>query len=420
MAWRDELREHFPGYLLPASVREALSREAAERFLARLSGQPDALELLLAASALSPAADDVRAFARELLLVARGLSPRTRVERVEIEGAIRGRLDLPATLRKRLAGGPHVLVSRVHSRHFEVPENVLLVVTANRLVGLLTRLKDSNLIPGDSKQGWGKGFRACAEDIRRALKSTILRDISVVPIQALHERAARAARHPAYGLALRLHESMKSIDATDPALIAGLVANGALAPFDDPTRFEIAVLIRLGRSIDRVLNKRGFAMSRALIKKDRDHVFEFSSGGSCVRIHYNQVRFKSVGPRERGMRHYFGQRGRLRPDLTIEVLQDEKRLRAVVVEVKLSEDRKRYLKDGYHEALVYRAEYDKDLNGWPKAILVVSSQDAIKGAPRREDEVIAVSWKNWVPEIVLEGILQGVGEPHVDEAAPRR
>lgn len=53
---------------------------------------------------------------------------------------------------------------------------------------------------------------------------------------------------------------------------------------------------------------------------------------------------------------------------------------------------------------------DEDLKGWPKAILVVSSQTAIKGAPRREDEVIAASWRNWVPEIVLEGLLEGLVE----------
>lgn len=413
ITWQDELREHFPGYLLPASVREALSREAAERFLARLSGQPDALALLLAASALSPAADDIRAFARELPLVARGLSPHTRVERVESEGTVRGRIDMSGTLRKRLAGGPSIVVSRVSKLHFESPENVLLVVTANRLVELLTRLKDSNAVPEDSKQGWGEGFRACAKSVRHVLDSTVLREVSVAPIQALHERAASAARHPAYGLALRLHKSMKVLDAKDPVLIAGLVAKGALTPLDNPTRFEIAVLIRLGRSIEGVLKDRGFAVSRALIERDRDHVFAFSYGGSCVRIHYNKVCFKNAGPRDRGMQHYFGEHGRFRPDLTIEVLQDEKRLRAVVVEVKLSEDGKGYLqhlKNGYHEALLYRAEYDKDLSGWPKAILVVSRHDAIKGAPRREDEVVAVSWTNWVPEIVLEGLLEGLGE----------
>ena len=61
--------------------------------------------------------------------------------------------------------------------------------------------------------------------------------------------------------------------------------------------------------------------------------------------------------------------------------------------------------------MLYRLEYDKELTGWPKAILVVSSEDAIRGVPRREDEVIAVSWKNWVPGNVLEGLLEGLVKP---------
>jgi hypothetical protein len=82
-SWEDELREHFPGYLLPASGLTALPRESAQRFLARLSGTADAMTLLLAASALSPVADEVREFAKQLSLVAHALSSRTAVHRVD-------------------------------------------------------------------------------------------------------------------------------------------------------------------------------------------------------------------------------------------------------------------------------------------------------------------------------------------------
>lgn len=407
-AWEAELREHFPGYLLPASGREVLPREAAERFLARLGGKADALTLLLAASALSPVADKVRDFARELPLAARVLPSRTEVARVESEGHVRGRLDVPGTLRKKLAGGPGRIVSRVRERCFDLPENVLLVVTAHRLAGLLARLEEGGVIPKETKHGWAEGFRACTERIRHALASTVLREVSRAPIEAFHEQAGRAARHPAYGLALCLHDAMKGIDAMDAAAIARLVAEGALAPLDAATRFEIAVLIRLGRSIEHALKGSVYKVSRALVEKERGHVFEFSSGVNCLRVHYNQVRFEELGPRDRGMRHYFGERGRFRPDITIELLQNEKRTRVVVVEVKLSDD-KAYLKQGYEEALLYRAEYNDYLTGWPKAILVVSSDGAIQGTPRSEDEVIAVSWGKWVPDIVLNGLLKGSG-----------
>src|SRR5687767_5975449 len=128
--WEEELRVHFPGYLLPSASLEALTREAASRFLDRLTGKNDSLKLLLAASALAPVADEVREFTRELALVARVLPSRTEVEQVASDHEVRGRLDVPGTLRRNLAGGPIRIVSRVPRRHFDLPENVLLVAAA--------------------------------------------------------------------------------------------------------------------------------------------------------------------------------------------------------------------------------------------------------------------------------------------------
>jgi hypothetical protein len=81
--------------------------------------------------------------------------------------------------------------------------------------------------------------------------------------------------------------------------------------------------------------------------------------------------------------------------------------RAVVVEAKLSSD-PGYLIQGYREALLYRLEYGAHLTGWPKAILVTSA--AVAEAPRREEEVIAVGWDRWVPEEVVDGVIEGMIE----------
>lgn len=209
---------------------------------------------------------------------------------------------------------------------------------------------------------------------------------------------------------------MKGMETNAPVALARLVAEGALAPMDASTRFEIAVLIRLGRHIEEALRARGevVELRRALIEPKRTEVFDFAAGRTQLRVFYNQVRFDDLGPRDRGMRHYFGHHGRFRPDITLELVRDGRRLRAVVIEVKLSDERG-YLEQGYHEALLYRAEYDKDLTGWPKAILVVSSA-AIQGAPRREDDVIAVSWESWVPQVVLDGLLDGFSEAHLPDS----
>lgn len=89
--------------------------------------------------------------------------------------------------------------------------------------------------------------------------------------------------------------------------------------------------------------------------------------------------------------------------MVVKPLDEEER--AVVLEVKHSSD-PRYLLAGYHEAQLYRAEYAPLLTGWPKAILVASG--TVPGAPRGEDDVIAVGWDRWVPEEVVEGMLAGL------------
>jgi len=106
------------------------------------------------------------------------------------------------------------------------------------------------------------------------------------------------------------------------------------------------------------------------------------------------------------VQHYFNESGRLRPDIVLEFLRDGKRIRAVIVEAKHSPDNK-YLKSGYEQSLLYRQEYSDELGGWPMVILVVSVEKLIKGHPRREDEVIAVDWANWVPDAVVQGLLEG-------------
>jgi len=63
--WERFIEEHFPGYLLPESATHALSEEAAARFLERISGRPDQLTRLPAASTLAPRME----LLRELALV---------------------------------------------------------------------------------------------------------------------------------------------------------------------------------------------------------------------------------------------------------------------------------------------------------------------------------------------------------------
>lgn len=403
ISWEQELREHFPAYLLPATESVALSREAAERFLDRLWGKHESLKLLLATSALAPAAALVREFSSLLPRIANALPSRTAVTRSDHEGHIRGRLDVSATLRKKLSGKQSLVVCRTPERRFDFPENVLLVVTADRLAALLFQLEAQGLFVKEARKGWSSGLRGVAEQLRHTLSSTVLREVPRARIEPVHEQSARLAQHSVYGLALQLHNALNVIDTDDAALLIKTIAEGALSPLEEETRFEIAVLIRLGRSIEKAT---GCKARRSIIERERSHVFEFCHGLDSIRIHYNRACFDKVGPRDRGISHYFGDRGSLRPDITVECFHNEKLAKAMIIEVKHS-GKKEYLKDGYEQSLLYSFEYAYALVGWPKVVLVVSSNDAIVGSPRPEDDVVATSWADWVPEAILDGLLEG-------------
>jgi hypothetical protein len=95
----------------------------------------------------------------------------------------------------------------------------------------------------------------------------------------------------------------------------------------------------------------------------------------------------------------------MRPDVCVIVRRDGVMVGGVVVEVKLTQSLS-YAQQGYAEALIYSREYPAFLKGWPKAVLVTTAP--VPGEVRREDEVVAVGWPGWVPEEVVEGILESV------------
>lgn len=147
-------------------------------------------------------------------------------------------------------------------------------------------------------------------------------------------------------------------------------------------------------------------MSQGLVIAGRSDVATLSrEDGMRIVVYYNQV-VLDAGPRDSGVAHYFGSVGRIRPDWTVQVFAPNGERRSVVGEVKLTENTS-YERTGFSEAVLYRFEYAKDLTGWLKSVLVVPG--TLPGAPRRGDATIALGWPDWVPGVVLEGILEGVG-----------
>jgi hypothetical protein len=407
-AWEDFVRAHFPGYLLPESAPHALSVEEATLFLERLTGRPHELALLRAVSTISPRMDALRAFAfRVLPELVRALPSLTEITQREWEGGFQGRLELRPTLAYWAAGQRTRFVTRARERSFALPENVLVRAVTERLLGVLADLRQGGVL---GASGWGADVPACEGQLRHLLASTVLREVPAEPLESRHEEAAHAGRHPCHTAALDWHRALRGgLDDRDPVAIAAVLANGALNPLDEPTRFEIAVVIKLVKALWERTEQTGggrWTLHRCLVRRGRHEVAALErDDGAAVRVYYNQSHL-AAGPCDLGARHYFGHTGRMRPDVTV-VAEKAGEKSAAVIEIKLTED-SRYIVDGFHEAMLYRWEYARLLRGWPKAILVTLAN--VQGPVREEDDVVAVGWNGWVPEKLVDGLLKGAGD----------
>lgn len=410
--WEAELSALFPGWLLPESESAAssagLSAEVAATFLERVSGNPGQLRLVRLAALFHAEPDALEDFAHRALpsLVAR-LPSRTEVERRTWEDQFHGRLDPGATSGWALRGQDQRFVTRRPRRRFDRPENVLVHTVTARLSDLATELLTDGGFGADDP-GWVGRLRRAAESMRRMRVATVLREVPTGPIDDHHLGAARMAPHEAYAAAVRWAGWLEVTETTDPARLARLVAEAALLPASPDSRFELAVLLRLARSLERALDTRDpgrWRTERSCVLPNRRDVVRFVGPDAReIRLYYNQAVTTEGGARWTALQHYFGHAGRPRPDVTVEIVRDGRVERMVVLEAKRS-DRVEYLVQGFDEAWVYRWEYARWLTAWPRAILVTSAP--VPGACRKDDDVVAVGWDGWVPEIVLTGILDG-------------
>lgn len=192
----------------------------------------------------------------------------------------------------------------------------------------------------------------------------------------------------------------------DPEKLAKAVASGALLPLSDATRFELATVLRLADAIRAALEAAApgrWREERALVIRGREDVFAFvRDDGIVVRLYFNRAVLPS-GQADLGGRHYLGNQGRLRPDVTVVVENAGGHVDAVVIECKHSKDLQ-YLLSGFHEAVLYRWEYADHLRGPIKAALVTSG--TVQGEVRDDDTVIASRWPSWPPEALVRQLIE--------------
>lgn len=271
---------------------------------------------------------------------------------------------------------------------------------------MLSLVRDADVM--DEGVGWGRALERCEAGLRTALTSSPLRLLRDTPLSPDHERAARATRRAEYREVAHLSELLRfAFDRGDETEIARLLARGALLPMSAATRFELAVLIRLGEETLAALTARdgeGWSSERSAVLPAREDIFALRhASGAAVRFFYNQSVLDG-GAADAAARHYFGSRGRLRPDVTVLFEEHGSRTNALVVECKHSQEMG-VLVGGYHEALLYRAEYESALGGDIKAFLI--SSGGVYGAARSDDEVVATDWKRWFDERMRDALFPG-------------
>ncbi len=408
MAWQEYLSTRAIGFLLPAAEVNGVSLEAAQTLLERLTGAPRALRLLRLASVFSSSLTELTSFIEEVESLVRSLPSRSTIRTRHWEGGFHGRLDIRATQQLHAQAQRTSFVTREPVRNFDFPETIFLRALVQRLIASIRELREHDAI--SETPSWGQVALSSASQLEHLVESSRLRLVPLRPSKELasHRVAAMSARHPAYRLAVEWHQRLaEGLDSDDPLQLAKVLSRGALWPANVDTRFEIAVAVRLVEALNgRLVEKysaSGFEFCRSIVMSNRNEIAVFKRGTRSLSVYYNQAELPS-GSCDEGIERYIGIAGRMRPDVTISVMEGKKEITSFVVEVKHT-PYKSYVAQGFKEAVVYRWEYAEHLHAWPKAI-VVTSCPLPAAELRREDEVVALDWTRWGSAQLVDAFLE--------------
>lgn len=405
--WEASFEALFPAYLLPGAALATLDEASASRLVARIAGAEFGIDRFRAATFIAAHHDEIAAFALRLLPdLCRSLHGRTYIQWNTSRGTAAGRLDAPQTLLARMRGSPDVVVSRVRTRRFDHPPEVSLRSVVVRLLSALRSVlaREANRSPT-----WAPDAATWEAALRRTLERTALHRVDAAALDAVSLRVLEGQRHPAYACAHSIASSLLAmLDGDSPDAFARCIARGALWPLERWRRFELAVALSLAQRIEQALREAspGWRVRHTVIDPQRQEIVAFEHPDSrCVRVFYNQSPLKP-GTRSEAIAHYFGAVAASRPDVTVTCERPGAPKRAVVIEVKLSDDPS-YLHRGFDEATVYAMEYGADLMTRAGSVLVMPRP--ARGAPRPNDRVVAYGWGEWLePTLVVREIADAV------------
>jgi len=379
-SWEAWLAERFPRYLLREARGSARSPEHVARALERLSGTPGAWVTLAELGFLLDPAGETEAFVLNgVPAFLRRILPTT-VRRIEeSQGRIRGRTDWSRTLQlRRRTRDPSWFVGVVPERTFETPGAIVIRFLLEQIVRAI-----SDLRPGDlsGASGWLRSLSQMHLVATQCLQHAALREI---PLRrpAESERLHCAQSHePALRQAARVLGFYEELLPTPRGhALQRTVERFALAPTDEPRRFELFTLLAVLDALDGILP--GWDRNDELVLPERKAVASWSKGASSVRVYYDQG--TPPGTHADAIQHYLGDTASIRPDLRL-VLTTAVDRRELYLDAKCSTDPS-YLAQSHLKMLGYLADRPGVFLG-PGPRVIITTPRAIKGSWRAGDPV---------------------------------
>lgn len=343
-----EIRSFLPAFLSSATIERGGPLEAASELLGL--PQTDLRRVMAVHILLSPA---VRDFVAALPAGIR--RPITSSARPRVAGrTVSAGIDWAATARHRATSSPlgDFWVTRPASRIFDIPENRALNWVLLQ-IGEQCKLARAGF-DEKSRSPWEAEIRQMSTAISKARTTAWLQSIPAVwPGPEVYRQlgADRMGFYKNAVTAAARHLRFLLNNPSDEDIVQAL-SNRYFEPKQDWKLFEIALLMRISRELERTGRRR---TEQRLFHDGRKRPFiEVAlTSGRVVRAWYQHWP-PSTKPSElaEAIKYYGLSSGGNRPDIVIELVDDDIPVRAIILELKASSS-SQYLSSGFLQLLGY-------------------------------------------------------------------
>jgi len=387
----------------------------------------------------------VEALPERLRNVKTGTETTTSVSR----GTVDGRIDWPATVKRRCSTNPRdstLFVCDNRSESYDIAENVVL----KRLLSIIYKTLEDCVEYLRADYEWVTDRWRENLDLVDVLRRTVERNVHVrrirdpasyEPTERMLQRA-ESARTPLYTEAASLLRSYRRSREADPDAIAELLEQTAITPDDEETLLELYVLFRFVSAIESL---QGESFTLSTIASDSQAVARMSDDDAEITLYHDNsardcglsfipesfekgkdeltrsemVRRETIDVLSTYFRNDSFQRRTGRPDVIVLEVEAEDRREYLITEIKNSTN-PGTIRSGIKETLEYLAFLRQDEefvfeddtayfgSGW-NGLLVVQDIEGTETAPLAEQRSIRILQASEVEsklQTVLESVLE--------------